>query len=345
MQQPGKTGDAVLRKNAHHLRTGLAAVFMLLLIADICTAAVKYTIRPKDTLYDIAKKHKISVSELQKANKLGDKDLLKIGKDIKIPSGKSSTVKAIKSVKSAKAVKTAKSVKSAKAIKSAKSIQVKKASTAKSTKIAKSKTVKQKSSTFYGICRKDGSDVWQENTLVASLDKGAKFEILDRNDGEYKIRLKDGKTGWILENWVTMKDTRRPFPMSDRSPSASKSFRGDIVQVAMAYKGSRYSRGGMSSRGFDCSGFVKFLYKSKGISLPHSSSAQFGCGQSISRSELQPGDIVFFAGTYRRGISHVGLYIGDNKFIHASTSRGGVRVDDLSSSYYRSKFAGAKRIK
>lgn len=316
-----------MRKNARHLRAGLATVVTLLLFADICSAAITYTIKPKDTLYSIAKNNHISVSDLQKANEIGEKDLLKIGRDIKIPSGKTS------SDESAKSVRTVKSRK------------IKSASSAKIVKSAKSKPSKRKSSAFYGICRKDGSDVWQENNLVASLDKGTRVEILDRNDGEYKIRLNNGKTGWILENWVTMKDTRRSFPMSNRSISSSGASCGDIVQVAMAYKGSRYSRGGMTSRGFDCSGFVKFLYKSKGISLPHSSSAQFGCGQSISRSELQPGDVVFFAGTYRPGISHVGLYIGDNKFIHASTSRGGVRVDDLSSAYYSRKFAGAKRIK
>jgi cell wall-associated NlpC family hydrolase len=305
----------------------LATVLTLLLFADICSAAITYTIQPKDTLYSIAKSNHISVSDLQKANGIGENDLLKIGRDIKIPSGKTSSDESVKSVRTAK------------------SRQIKSASSAKIVKSAKSKPSKRKSSAFYGICRKDGSDVWQENNLVASLDKGARVEILDRDDGEYKVRLSNGKTGWILENWVTMKDTRRSFPMSDRSVSSSGTSCGDIVQVAMAYKGSRYSRGGMTSRGFDCSGFVKFLYKSKGISLPHSSSAQFGCGQSISRSELQPGDVVFFAGTYRPGISHVGLYIGDNKFIHASTSRGGVRVDDLSSAYYSSKFAGAKRIK
>lgn len=331
-----------MRKNATHLRIGLAAVITLLLFADICSAAITYNIHPKDTLYSIAKNHKISVSDLQKANNIGEKDLLKIGRDIKIPSGKSNSAKAVKAAPTSKTAKSMKMVKAPKAVKCKQSVT---ASSSKTTKIAKSKTVKRKNSAFYGICRKDGSDVWQENNLIASLDKGTKVEILDRNDGEYKIRLKDGKTGWILENWVTMKDTRRPFPMSDRSLSASKASCSEIVQVAMAYRGSRYSRGGMSSRGFDCSGFVKFLYKTKGISLPHSSSAQFGCGKSVSRDELQPGDIVFFAGTYRPGISHVGLYIGDNKFIHASTSRGGVRVDDLSSSYYSSKFAGAKRVR
>jgi len=81
-----------------------------------------------------------------------------------------------------------------------------------------------------------------------------------------------------------------------------------------------------------------------GVSLPRSSDTQFRRGQPVSRSDLAPGDVVFFENTYKSGISHVGLYIGNNEFIHAANSRRGVRIDSLDSSYYAPRYAGARRM-
>jgi len=118
---------------------------------------------------------------------------------------------------------------------------------------------------------------------------------------------------------------------------------GEIVRTALAYRGARYVRGGTGRRGFDCSGFTRHIYRKFGVSLPHSSRAQAGCGKSISRSELKSGDILLFH-TYRRGVSHVGIYIGEGKFIHASTPRHGVIISSLNERYYASRYIGARRI-
>jgi cell wall-associated NlpC family hydrolase len=118
----------------------------------------------------------------------------------------------------------------------------------------------------------------------------------------------------------------------------------DLVRTAFIYRGSRYRFGGTSRGGFDCSGFTRYVYARYGIALPHSSASQFSHGQPISRDELQPGDLVFFA-TRTRGISHVGIYIGDNRFIHASNVRRGVTVDSLGSAYYSARYRGARRVK
>jgi cell wall-associated NlpC family hydrolase len=118
-----------------------------------------------------------------------------------------------------------------------------------------------------------------------------------------------------------------------------------IVQRALGYLGIRYLFGGQSeTRGFDCAGFVKTTFAKAGIRLPRTAAQQFKEGCEVKRDELQPGDLVFFARTYKRGISHVGIYVGDGRFVHAASTGRKVRVDRLDSAYYASRFAGARRI-
>ena len=192
----------------------------------------------------------------------------------------------------------------------------------------------------YGHPKVDKLAVTSGDKVIASLPKDAKFVVISREGGKYNIKLSDGNTGWVDAEKVTLEETRKPLPVSD-----SWSMKPDIVRLAYSYRGARYRYGGTSAGGFDCSGFVKYIYGKKGINLPHSSSALYSCGKPVAKSsDLQPGDLVFFAGTYRHGISHVGIYIGDGKFIHASTHRGGVRVDYLNTDYYRRHYVGARRI-
>ncbi|MDR0269278.1 C40 family peptidase [Paenibacillus sp.] len=106
--------------------------------------------------------------------------------------------------------------------------------------------------------------------------------------------------------------------------------------------GTKYRTGGTTSNGFDCSGFTMYVFQHLGINLPHQSGSQFGMGTSVSRSELRAGDLVFF-NTSGSGISHVGIYTGDGKFAHASSTRG-VVISSLSENYYVDRYVGAKRI-
>jgi cell wall-associated NlpC family hydrolase/phage tail protein X len=118
-----------------------------------------------------------------------------------------------------------------------------------------------------------------------------------------------------------------------------------VVGTAIAYRGTPYRYGSTGGGSFDCSGFTRFVYSRKGVSLPHSAKEQFHQGRSISRGDLKPGDLVFFH-TVTSGISHVGIYAGNGKFVHASSRRsGGVRVDRLDSGYYSGAFRGARRVK
>jgi len=108
-----------------------------------------------------------------------------------------------------------------------------------------------------------------------------------------------------------------------------------VSKYARRFVGAPYRYGGMSPRGFDCSGFVAFVYRHFGIRLPHYTYAQFGRGRRVSARSLRPGDLVFFY-----GIGHVGLYIGHRRFVHAPNSRSRVRVDR----FHYAGFAGARRL-
>ena len=117
-----------------------------------------------------------------------------------------------------------------------------------------------------------------------------------------------------------------------------------VANLAQQYVGSPYRWGGLSPAGFDCSGFVKFVYAQFGIDLPHDESGQLNSGPRVDADSLAPGDILVFADTYRAGLSHVGIYIGDGRFVHAADEAHGVLVSNLWDSYWSSRFVGASRV-
>jgi cell wall-associated NlpC family hydrolase len=119
---------------------------------------------------------------------------------------------------------------------------------------------------------------------------------------------------------------------------------GDLIREALRNRGTPYVWGGSSRGGFDCSGFVLYVYRKKrGIMLPHHAADQARLGVAVAREELQPGDLVFFTGTYRRGISHVAIYIGNNQIVHAASHMGNVRIDSLTG-YYARRYYTARRL-
>ena len=119
----------------------------------------------------------------------------------------------------------------------------------------------------------------------------------------------------------------------------------NVVRTAYAFRGSRYVFGGTSRSGFDCSGFTRFVVgKSAGVALPRTASEQYENGKPVRAGQMKPGDLVFFKNTYRHGISHVGIYAGDGKFVHAANTSKGVTVSNLDEPYYEHRFAGARRV-
>ena len=119
----------------------------------------------------------------------------------------------------------------------------------------------------------------------------------------------------------------------------------DLVVTAMGFLGVPYRRGGTSAEtGFDCSGFVRAMYeKTAGLLLPRRADQQAAFAEKIDKKDLQPGDLVFF-NTMRRAFSHVGIYVGDGKFIHSPRSGSEVRVEDMRQSYWTRRFDGARRV-
>ena len=119
----------------------------------------------------------------------------------------------------------------------------------------------------------------------------------------------------------------------------------EVVEYAKQYLGYKYVSGGASpSTGFDCSGFTSYVYNHFGITLNRSSKDQIKNGVAVDRSNLQPGDIVVFNNSANTAIGHVGIYIGGDNFIHAANPSEGVRITSLSSSYYKIRYVGARRV-
>lgn len=132
---------------------------------------------------------------------------------------------------------------------------------------------------------------------------------------------------------------RRPVSSHPGRPDSGAA----ILADARAYMGTAYRPGGVSPVGFDCSGFVQFLYREAGVALPRTAQAQSEVGRKLRDREIGPGDLVFFR-TEGRRISHVGIATGDGGFIHAPNTRSRIRVDRLDARYWADRFAGARRV-
>jgi cell wall-associated NlpC family hydrolase len=130
-------------------------------------------------------------------------------------------------------------------------------------------------------------------------------------------------------------DGAKPAPPAEMLPTT-----GDkAVGIALRYLGTPYSWAGASPAGFDCSGFVMYVYGKLGIGLPHSSSALWNVGRPVARHDLEGGDIVLF-----NGLSHVGIYVGNGTFIHSPHSGDVVKISRFSDDWYGSTFEGARRV-
>ena len=202
------------------------------------------------------------------------------------------------------------------------------------------------------------------HSIAAVTVKNEKCYIIGINNGWYKV-IYHNKTAYIRSDFVEL--TEIPYENKDSS-NTPKYFRngksitgypidsssdnvmnaaisGDqILKEAQKYLGIRYASGGASPSGFDCAGLVYYVLNQLGYPAHRTPVSQYTHGTYIAKNQLQPGDIVFFAGTGANGISHVGIYAGNGQFIHAPNSRSTVSYSSLISGYWADHYYGARRI-
>jgi hypothetical protein len=147
--------------------------------------------------------------------------------------------------------------------------------------------------------------------------------------------------GIISDYFIISPDYYPPAVVTPKGDTGG-GLRGEIVKSAQSYIGVPYIWGGSSRKGIDCSGLTQAVYSLNGLSIPRSSREQFSRGVSVSRSSLQPGDLVFFATSGGRTVSHVGVYIGNNQFIHAPSRGKRVTSASLLDPYFSKVYAGAR---
>jgi len=184
------------------------------------------------------------------------------------------------------------------------------------------------------------------STIQGQIDQmmaaEARRQRILKAEAEARLRAQQEAAVQIVSSPVTVSNTDTSStdspPSTDIVTSAPPSRYGGVVGIAMQYLGVPYVYGGSSPSGFDCSGFTMYVYGQMGVSLPHYTVAQYGMGTPVGRDELQPGDLVFFD-----GLGHVGLYIGNNEFIHAPHTGDVVKISSITG-WYASTYVGARRL-
>ena len=292
-------------------------------------ATNKHVIKKGDTLSGIALKHNTSVKKIREANGLKKSDPLKIGKVLKVPT------------------------------KSHAANRIPTSPISKSTKY-----VIKKGDTLSLIARKHGTTVTKlrkTNGLQknATLKVGKVLKVPQNKKTiryvQKKKKASDRKLTASLSNLETISLTKNKKPeqkffnFKDMFVSSSKKDKDRckrITSLAKTKLGKRYVWGASGNKNtYDCSSFTKFVYKKNGINIPRTSIRQSKFGKFVKRSELQKGDLVFFDTSKKRKgyVNHVGIYLGDNKFIHASSAKKKVVITSLNKNFYSNRYKGARR--
>ena len=297
--------------------------FFSLFFIPPANSEITHIIKPGESLYSIAKKYHLSTEQLREANELSS-DKIRAGETLVIPKQQSQAESGSGGRKRLP-LETAESE-------------------SEDWEIPETHTVK-KGETLAGIARRYNlhvKDLQEVNQLKGPKLKAGQILHLkerDADQGELEAgrgESEEGKTEARVEGYkVQVRGNGFLVGEKDRQL---------LVRVAKGFLGLRYSRGGSSVNGMDCSAFVRKVFSIFDIDLPRTAREQFQVGYGVAREALEMGDLVFFKRSKVRRPTHVGIYIGDGQFIHTSLRKRRVEIDNLESRYFSTRFIGAKRI-
>jgi cell wall-associated NlpC family hydrolase len=289
---------------------------------------VIHVVREGDTLNHIAELYSADASAIAKANLLVEPFQLQIGQTLVVPDGKVSVASPAQSAP-ASALYTVEEGDNLSRIADAYGVGV---------------------DTLISLNHLADPFLLQPGQQIVVRGTAGGSQVVARSESNSRAQtLAPSSPAVIAPAVVYVRPTATPAPRLVARPAvvapavvhSNSSGSWGVVSVASKYLGSPYVWGGTSPAGFDCSGFVWYVYQHAGIPIPRDMWGQLQSGTRVSQSNLQPGDIVFFAGTYEAGLSHDGIYIGGGRFIHAADYGLGVIVSSLYNSYYANHYFGA----
>lgn len=178
-----------------------------------------------------------------------------------------------------------------------------------------------------------------ESGVLGAFDTGATMEITGVSGNWYQVRS-GGQTGYVSADYMTVAPGGEVYARTLGTDNGAS----DIINTAKGLLGTRYVYGGTTTNGFDCSGYIQYVFAQNGVELQRTAAQQYTYnGTSVAKSDLQPGDLVFFSSS-SQSVGHVGMYVGDGQFIHSSSGAGKVITTSLNTAYYVSHYVGAKRV-
>ena len=311
-------------------------IFVLSVLFSLClslgfspgASAKQYVVKKGDSLSSISKKFGVSVRNIQQANSL-NKNALKLKQVLDIPQRNTSASDL--QLKSKPDLKTQRAA----------YYTVKKGDNL--ALIAKKTGVPAKQIMVINNIRPKSLRSGQTLLLAKAARYPEKSAITDENisfTGE-EDEEDGGGTAEASENSRPEKEDQKNAELLGKWGSSDE--RKLLVKVATGFLGAPYRLGGSTVRGIDCSAFVRKIYQFFDITLPRTAREQSGVGLSIDKNELVEGDLVFFR--TRRPVGHVGIYLGNNEFVHASSRGKVVRIDSLAEPYFQKRYVGAVRVK
>ena len=182
-------------------------------------------------------------------------------------------------------------------------------------------------------------------SIIGKLYKGDVVNILSSSNGWYKIELSNGSTGWVSSQYITLGTLPSDDTNNDSTNSTNPNKIDAVIDLAKKQIGKPYVWGATGPDSFDCSGLTSYVYKNAAnISLPRTSSEQAKVGDTISKSDLMPGDLIFSSTNGTGNVSHVGIYIGNNEMIHSPKPGQNVQIVKINTTYWNNVYLHAKRV-